>query len=126
MPVVRLAIGACVSPMNRLRIRTLGRYFSVSSTVIALTVSSTFLAVTLSVVTGRLFRSATERVPSTWTAGKVDSDVCENADEARQAKAAATTGRRVAGTVGNVFMQIPCVLWFVRHRFRPGKRQYLE
>jgi hypothetical protein len=89
----------------------------VSSTVIAFTVSAAFLAVTLSVVTGNWFWSATERAPSTCTAGKVGSAVCEKADDARQVKTAAAVGRNDPDMMGNLFIHIPYFLYIPRHPF---------
>lgn len=60
MPVVRLAMGASVSPMKRLRTRTLGRYLKLSSVLAALTVSAIVSLLLLSWVLGALTRLTRE------------------------------------------------------------------
>ena len=69
-PHTRVPITACVSPLLRFRMNTLGRYFTASGVSMRLIVSSTRLAVTLAltgivrrVSAGRVSRSAVTRRP---------------------------------------------------------------
>jgi hypothetical protein len=72
-PEVRVWIGACTSPIWRLRMTMLGRYLRASSTLMTLIVCSICSAVTPAVVPGRRYLSGTGRVPLTSTGGSLST-----------------------------------------------------